>query len=255
MKLVIDTTGGTLTRHEGTSETTVGLFTKEAFEAISLEWIRVGYSLAYYHTFSWFGIPILQLPEDLVRMQEIIFRVRPQVIIETGVFQGGSMVFYASMLEALGQGKVIGIDLQIPPAVREKIEKHELGKRISLIEGSSTDAATVEQVKQMIGGAGPVLVMLDSDHSKAHVAAELEAYAPLVTKGSWIIVADGYMKDIWDVPRAVPEWKTDNPYEAAREFVVRHPEFRNAPPGKPDESSPLTENITYFPGGWLQRVQ
>jgi cephalosporin hydroxylase len=200
MKLVIDTAARTLTRQDEVSETTIGLFTKEAFEAISLEWIRVGYSVAYYHTFTWFGLPILQLPEDLVRMQELIYQLRPQVIIETGVFQGGSMLFYASLLEALGHGRVIGIDLEIPSWVRHNIETHPLSSRISLIEGSSVEASTLEQVKRSIGAAAPVLVILDSDHTKRHVAAELELYAPLITKGSWLVVADGYMKDISDVP-------------------------------------------------------
>lgn len=254
MKLVIDTVGRTLTRQDEGSETTVGLYTKEAFEALSLQWIRVGYSLQYYHTFTWFGLPVLQLPEDLVRMQELIYRVKPQVIIETGVFQGGSMLFYASLLEALGQGRVIGIDLQIPPSVRRNIEAHPLSARISLIEASSIETSTLDRVKQAVGAAGPVLVILDSDHSRRHVAAELEMYAPLVTPGSWIVVADGYMKDISDVPRALPEWKTDNPFEAAREFAARHPEFLHAQPEWPCNDSPLTENVTYFPGGWFQRT-
>lgn len=254
MKLVIDTVGRTLTRQDGLSETTTGLFTKEAFEAISLEWIRVGYSVAYYHTFTWFGLPILQLPQDLVRLQELIYQVRPQVIIETGVFQGGSMLFYASLLEALGSGKVIGIDLEIPPWVRRNIEEHPLSARISLMEASSVEASTLDRVKQTIGPAAPVLVILDSDHSKRHVAAELELYAPLVTKDSWIVVADGYMKDISDVPRALPEFKTDNPFEAAREFAARHPEFLHAQPKWPCNDSVLTENVTYFPGGWFQRT-
>ena len=254
MKLVIDTVARTLTRKDEVSETTIDLFTKEAFESLSLEWIRVGYSLQYYHTFTWFGLPILQLPEDLVRMQELIYRVKPGVIIETGVFQGGSMLFYASLLEALGQGQVIGIDLQIPPAVRRNIEAHPLSARISLIEASSVETSTLDRVKQAIGKAAPVLVILDSDHSRRHVAAELEMYAPLVTKGSWIVVADGYMKDISDVPRALPEWKTDNPFEAAREFAEGHPEFLHAQPEWPCHDSPLTENVTYFPGGWFQKI-
>jgi cephalosporin hydroxylase len=254
MKLVIDTESGTLTKEDGATTTQVGLFTKEAFESISLEWIRVGYSLAYYHSFSWFGLPILQLPEDLLRVQEVIFDLKPELIVETGVFQGGSLLFYASMLELIGKGKVIGIDLQIPAFVRQNIESHPLAHRISLIEGSSVDEKVVSQVKAAADGVSPVMVMLDSDHTRNHVTAELESYAPLVTPGSWIIAADGYMKDIWDVPRAVPEWRDDNPYEAAKEFAERHPEFRWAPPKWVYTEGKLTENVTYFPGGWLQRI-
>src|SRR3954470_4597703 len=116
MKLVIDTAAQTLSRQQDGAETTVPLFSREAFEALSLEWVRVGWSLQYYHTFSWFGLPILQLPEDLLRLQEVIFALRPAVIVETGVFQGGSLLFHASLLEAMGlaDSKVIGIDISIP---------------------------------------------------------------------------------------------------------------------------------------------
>lgn len=254
MKLVIDTVAQTLTRHDEGSETTIGLYTKEAFEAISLEWIRVGYSVSYYHNFTWFGLPVLQLPQDLVRMQELIYQVRPRVIIETGVFQGGSLLFYASLLEAMGDGKIIGIDLEIPSWVRRNIEEHPLSARISLIEASSIEASTLDRVKQAAGPAAPVLVILDSAHTKRHVATELELYAPLVTKGSWIVVADGYIKDISDVPRALPEYKTDNPFEAAREFAAAHTEFQHGQPRWPCNDSPLTEDVTYFPGGWFQRT-
>lgn len=253
MKFTIDSVAGTLTRQDGGEETTIGLFTKEAFEALSLEWIRLGYSLSYYHTFSWFGLPILQLPEDLIRLQEVIFQLKPQVIVETGVYQGGSMLFYASLLEAMGQGRVIGVDQRIPASVRQTIESSPLGARISLVEAGSTEPATLERIREAIGPAAPVMVMLDSDHSKAHVAAELEAYAPLVTRGSWLVVADGYVKDVWDLPRAEKEWKTDNPFEAAREFALRHPEFVQSPPKWVCKESPLAENVTYFPGGWFQR--
>ena len=107
----------------------------------------------------------------------------------------------------------------------------------------------------MIGSAGPVLVILDSAHTCEHVARELECYAPLVTKGSYIIATDGIMKDIADVPRALPEWKTDNPFEAANDFAARHPEFRQHQPAWPARHGPLTENVTYWPAAWLQRVK
>src|ERR1700688_5318192 len=135
MKIVIDTTAQTLTLADGAAENTVGLFTKEAFEALSLEWVRVGWSLEYYHTFTWFGLPVLQLPEDLLRLQEVIYAVRPAVIVETGVFKGGSVLFHASLLAAIGEGRVIGIDREIQPHVREALCSHPLASRISLLEG------------------------------------------------------------------------------------------------------------------------
>lgn len=255
MKIVIDTAAQTLTQADGTAENTVGLYTKEAFEALSLAWVRVGWSLQYYHNFTWFGLPILQLPEDLLRLQEVIYALRPAVIVETGVYQGGSLLFHASLLAAMGEGKVIGVDLEIPQQTRDTLSRHPLAPRITLFEGDSTDPKIVAQVAEVAGSAGPVLVILDSGHSRDHVARELECYAPLVTQGSYIVATDGIMKDISDVPRALPEWKTDNPFEAANNFAARHPEFRQQPPAWLSRQGVLTENVTYWPGAWLQRLK
>ena len=255
MKIVIDTAAQTLTQQQAGGETTVGLFTKEAFEALSLEWVRVGWSLKHYHTFTWFGLPVLQLPEDLLRLQEVIYAVRPAVIVETGVFLGGSLLFHASLLAAMGGGKVIGIDREIQPHIREALCSHPLAPHISLLEGSSTDPAVVSQVRSLTEGAGPVLVILDSDHTREHVERELESYAPLVTEGSYIVATDGIMKDLYDVPRAQAAWKNDNPFEAVNAFAARHPEFRQQQPQWLSHDSPLTENVTYWPGAWLQRVE
>jgi cephalosporin hydroxylase len=265
MKIVIDTAACTLTRQEGESETalaetTVGLFTKEAFEALSREWIRVGWSLKYYHTFTWFGLPILQLPEDLLRLQEVIYAVRPALIVETGVFLGGSLLFHASLLEAMGMAssRVIGIDREIPRHVREAIERHPLHSRITLIEGDSTAPDVVAEVaghvERLTGSGAPVLVILDSDHTRKHVARELECYSPFVTKESYIVATDGIMKDLSDVPRAKREWKSDNPFEAAKDFAERHPEFLQEQPRWLSHDSPLTENVTYWPGAWFKKL-
>ena len=263
MKLVIDTTRATLTRVDGVTEATLPLYSKEAFEALSLEWVRVGWSLKYYHNFAWLGLPILQLPEDLMRLQEVIYRVRPRVIVETGVFRGGSLLFHATLLQALGGGHVIGghvigVDREILPDVRNALATHSLAPYISLIEGDSTDPAVVrkvtEKVKEMAGASAPVLVILDSGHTRAHVARELECYAPLVTPGSYIVATDGITRDLSDVPRADESWKTDNPFYAACAFAAAHPEFRQEQPPWPARDSDLTENVTYWPGAWLRRV-
>ena len=162
MKIVIDTAAQTLTQVSGAAENTVGLYTKEAFELLSLEWVRVGWSLQYYHNFTWFGLPVLQLPEDLLRLQEVIYALQPAVIVETGVYQGGSLLFHASLLaamaedKAMGDGKVIGIDREIPPQTRASLLRHPLAARISLLEGDSTDPKIVAQVADLIGSsAGP----------------------------------------------------------------------------------------------------
>src|SRR5450432_4109894 len=134
MKLVIDTTEATFTRVDEETTTTLPLYSKEAFEALSLEWVRVGWSLKYYHNFTWFGMPILQLPEDVIRLQEVIYRVRPKLIIETGVFRGGSLLFHASLQQALGGGRVIGIERELWADVREAVAAHALAPHITIVE-------------------------------------------------------------------------------------------------------------------------
>lgn len=257
MKLTIDTTAQTLTRQDEKGESAIGLYTKEAFEEISRHWIRLGWSLQYYNTFSWFGLPILQLPEDLLRLQEVIYAVRPQVIVETGIYQGGSLIFHASLLESMRieRSRVIGIDIHIPAKVRQDIEDHSLASRITLLEGSSVDPSIVQKVRDLVQGASSVLVVLDSDHSRDHVAAELETYAPLVTPGSYIVATDGIMRHLTDVPGGVPGWKEDNPGNAATAFAARHPEFLQQQPPWPSHKGPLTENVTYWPGAWLKRTR
>jgi cephalosporin hydroxylase len=254
MKIVIDTTAETLTQVSDGSETSVGLFTREAFDLLSRQWVRVGWGLQYYHNFSWLGAPILQLPEDLLRVAEVVYRVRPSFIVETGVFRGGSLLFYATILQTLGAGTVIGIDREIAAADREFIARHPLGSRISLLEGDSTDPQIVAQVARQIGTAGPVLVILDSCHTREHVSRELECYSRLVTAGSYIVVCDGIMADLADVPRGVPGWQWDNPLEAANAFAARHPELRQEQPQWLFHDGPITGNITYWPGGWLKRI-
>lgn len=253
MRIVIDTVARTMTTADGDSQTTRDLYTKEAFEVLSLQWVRVGWSLRYYHNFSWFGRPILQLPEDLVRLQEAVFRVRPDVIVETGVFRGGSMLFHASLCEALGKGRVIGIDISIPAETRAAIEASHLAQRIMMIEGDSTSAEVFGRVQSMIAPGESVLVILDSCHTKEHVRRELECYSRLVTPGSYIIAADGIMRALADVPGGEAAWVADHPAAAAHEFAAEHPEFEQAQPKWDAHAGPLTANVTYCPGGWLRR--
>ena len=255
MKIVIDTAARTLTTVDEGAERTAGLYTKAAFEAISRQWVRVGWSLRYYHNFSWFGHSILQMPEDLLRIEEVLYRVRPDVIVETGVFQGGSLLFYATLCEALGKGRVIGIDQQIPTGLREAMERHVLARRISLIEGDSVSPEVTGCVAASIRPEECVLVLLDSCHTRKHVARELECYSRLVTPGSYIVAADGIIRDLADVPGGEAEWLSDNPLTAAAEFAAGHPEFVEEQPPWLFHEGELTENVTYWPGGWLRRVE
>ena len=249
MRIDIDTTARTLDV-EGKR---IDLYSDEAFRVLSDIWVKVGWNQKYSYTFSWLGIPIIQLPEDMVRYQEAVARVKPDVIIETGVAHGGSAIFSASLCRLIGNGRVIAIDIEIRPQNRDKIEQHSLFEYIKLIEGSSIAAEVVQQVRSAIKPGESVLVVLDLNHSYAHVMRELEAYAPLVTPGSYIVATDGIMRDLTDVPRGNPGWDRDNPSSAARDFVARHPEFMIEEPRWPFNKLGLRSSATHWPDAWLMR--
>lgn len=253
MRLTIDTDEKTLTQEIGDDKRILNLYTREAFELISEQWVKVGWNQKYVYTFSWMGRPIIQLPEDILRIQEVIYRIKPDVVIETGVAHGGSLIFYASLCKAMGKGRVIGVDIEIRAKNRLAIEAHEMAPLISLIEGSSTDAGIVTKVKSMVRPGETVLVILDSCHMKQHVLDELEAYSDMVTPGSYIVATDGIMKDLFNVPRGEGEWEWDNPTAAAAEFAQKHPEFILEQPQWTFNESELKENITCWPGAWLRR--
>ncbi len=253
MKLTIDTDARTVTADHGGTTETHDLYSKRGFELISAQWVKVGWNQKYAYTFSWFGRPVIQLPEDMIRIQEVLYRVQPDVVVETGVAHGGSLIFYASLFKALGRGRVVGVDIEIRPHNRAAIEAHELSHLIMLVEGDSTAPSVVEQVRAAIKPGDKVLVILDSNHTKQHVANELVAYSPFVTAGSYIVATDGLMRDLHDVPRGAPEWKHDNPTTAALEFAAAHPEFILEQPPWPFSESDLTENITHWPSAYLRK--
>jgi len=254
MKLTIDTTAQTVTCEEGASVTKRDLYSRDGWELITREWVRVGWNQKYVYTFTWFGRPIIQLPDDLVRIQEVIYRVKPDVIVETGVAHGGSLIFYSTLFQALGKGRVIGVDIEIRDHNRDAIERHELAHRISLVDGSSTDPDVVKRVESLIRPGESVLVLLDSNHTKAHVATELDLYHRLVTPGSYIVATDGIMKDLSDVPRGKPDWAWNHPSAAAEEFARAHPEFAIEQPEWPFNESELRANVTHWPRAYLRRL-
>lgn len=222
------------------------LYGLEAFNAVSKLWLKAGWASKYSYNFSWLGRAVIQLPEDLMMIQEVIYKVRPDVIIETGVAHGGGTIFYSSLLELMGHGQVIGIDIQIRPHNRHAIEQHPLKPRITLIEGSSTATKTFQEAKRLINPGDRVMVVLDSNHTKDHVLQELELYSPLVPVESYIIATDGNMEDLHDVPGGQSNWQTDNPKAAIHEFLLSHPEFEIDP-------VPSRLGITYWPDAFLKR--
>ena len=254
--VTIDDRSGLVVVEEEGQTRTCDLGTPEAFEIVSDAWLRAGWWVKHIYTFSWMGRPVVQLPEDLVRLQELVGRVRPDVIVELGVAHGGGLVFYASLCKLFDHGRVIGVDVEIRPHNREAIEAHPLFSWISLVEGDSVDRGIVERVKAMVEPGETVMLMLDSNHSKAHVAAELEAYSALVTPGSWIVVMDGYiMQLVAGGPRTGPDWPWNNPNEAAAEFARANPDFVLEEPDFLFNESPLSKGVSYYRGGYLKRVR
>ncbi|MCV2885428.1 cephalosporin hydroxylase family protein [Aestuariibacter sp. AA17] len=234
---------------------TVGIGTEEGFKLISKAMLRTGWDNKYVYSFSWLGRPIIQLPDDMIRIQELIYQIKPDVIIETGVAHGGSLVFYASIMKAIGKGKVIGVDVEIRPHNRHAIESHELFEMITLIEGDSIADATISSVKQQIESDQTVLIFLDAKHTKDHVLAELDAYSPLVSKNSYIVAMDGIMKDVVGAPRASDDWSWNNPYEAAKEFCSLHDEFTLEEPEFPFNEGTINQRyLTYWPGAFIKRL-
>jgi len=175
----IDFEKGTVTERINQIVTSYKIGSPEAFSIISRAWLRAGWDNKYVYSFSWLGRPIIQLPEDMLRIQEVIYELKPDVIVETGVAHGGSLIYYSSIFKAIGKGRVIGIDIEIRPHNRKAIETHELYQYITLIEGGSTEPSVVEKVSNLIKENETVLVILDSNHSKEHVLNELNLYSPM----------------------------------------------------------------------------
>ena len=223
----------------------IALYSDAGFAIVRDLWLKVGWNQKYAYTYSWFGVPIIQLPDDMIRYQEAVFALRPDVIVETGIAHGGSLVYSASLCRLIGKGRVIGVDIEIRPHNRTRLEAHPLMPSITLIEGSSIAPAIVAEVKSLIGADETVLVVLDSNHSYAHVTAELDAYAPLVTP----FLHRSYRRICASQRRAggKPEWVDDNPARAAEDFAARNPAFAIAEPTRPFNEFTLAGNVTHWP--------
>jgi len=256
MRIIIDTDARSLALGEGPAAEKLPLYEKRAFELLSQLWLKLSWVQKYSYTFTWMGRPIIQHPEDLVRLQEVLYFLKPDVVVETGVAHGGSLILSASLMRAMGRGHtVVGVDIEIRPHNRKAIEAHELAPMIRLIEGDSAAPAIVAQAASHVRPGDTVLVILDSNHSREHVRKELDVYHRLVTPGSYIVATDGIMRDLWDAPRGHAEWKHDNPAQAAREFVAEHPEFVIEQPAWRFNESALQSPITGWPDAWIKRVR
>lgn len=219
------------------------------------QWLSRAQKRQYSYHFDWLGLPIIQYPQDIVAMQEIVWSIKPDLIIETGIARGGSVIFYASMLELLaicgqGDGSVLAIDIDIRPRNRAAITAHPLARRVEMIQGSSIDQDIVTKVGQRAKGKERILVCLDSNHTHDHVLRELRAYAPLVSVGSYIVVFDTLVEDL--DPTAIgdrPWGKGNNPKTAVRAFLEENDCFEI------DRSVHDKLQITVAPDGFLKRIR
>lgn len=215
---------------------------------VSVDAYRRADEHGFSYVWDWLGMPVIQSPTDLVVLQEIIWRTRPQLIVETGVARGGSVVFFASMLELIGEGEVLGIDVEIRAHNRAAIEAHPLGRRIQLIEGSSTSAAVVDEVARRCESVERVMVVLDADHTHLHVLNELDRYAPLVTPGQYLVVADTIVERLPAQVHRPRAWGPgDNPATALAEFLARADDF------VVDEEIDAKLIVSSSPGGYVRR--
>jgi cephalosporin hydroxylase len=220
------------------------------FKEISQKWLLESFQKKYEYNFNWLGRPIIQFPFDIIAMQEIIWEVKPDLIIETGIAHGGSIIFSASMLEIIGKGEVLGIDIDIRKHNRTEIENHTMSKRISMIESSSVSPEIIEKVEEFVSGKEKILVFLDSNHTHEHVLQELKLYSKFVSKGSYIVVFDTFVEDLPDEFSKDRPWgKGNNPKTAVWEFLSENKNF---------EIDKFIENkliITSAPNGFLKRIK
>ena len=235
-----------------------------AFQTLSRDWLQASMQRQYVYNFDWMGRPIIQYPQDMVAMQELVWRVRPDLIIETGIAHGGSLVLSASLLALLDMSdaieagttldprasrrKVLGVDIDIRAHNRAAIESHPMGSRITMIQGSSVAPEVVQQVRDLAQDYQRVLVCLDSMHTHDHVLGELDAYAPLVTPGSYCVVFDTFVEDMPPKFFADRPWDVgNNPKTAVHQWLASHSEF------EVDAEMEQRVQVTVAPNGFLRR--
>ena len=236
-----------------------------AFQTLSRDWLQASMQRQYVYNFDWMGRPIIQYPQDMVAMQELVWRVRPDLIVETGIAHGGSLVLSASLLALLDMSdaieagttldprashrKVLGVDIDIRAHNRAAIESHPMASRITMIQGSSVAPEVVQQVRDLAQDYQRVLVCLDSMHTHDHVLGELDAYAPLVTPGSYCVVFDTFVEDMPPKFFADRPWDVgNNPKTAVKQWLTSHAEF------EVDAEMEQRLQVTVAPHGFLRRL-
>lgn len=241
----------------------IELYSKEGFKLLSDLWVKVGWDQKYQYGFTWLGRPIIQLPDDMIRFQELIWKIKPTIIIETGIAHGGSLIYSASLLNLIGNkdSKVIGVDIDIRKHNKDEIINHPLSNKIKMIEGSSIDNNIIEDLKKDINNDDIVLVALDSCHDYSHVLEELRLYSKLVSINSYIVCTDGLQKYLNDTPRAIKEydecktWDNNNPLNAIYDFIKENDNFIIDEPIFPFNESEVDFRITHWPSAYLKKIK
>lgn len=236
---------------ENKNERNIKLMSKDkALAKTTKKWFLQSYNYEYSYHFKWLGRPIIQYPQDIIIIQEIIWRVKPDLIIETGIAHGGSLVFSASILSALGKGTVLGIDVDIREHNKRAIESHPLSRMITMIEGSSIDESIVKKVHKIAKGKKKIMIILDSNHTHEHVFKELMMYSPLVTKGSYLVVFDTIIDEMPESFFPHRPWnRKNNPKTAVKEFLRKNKRF------VVDKSIENKLLITAAPSGYLKCIK
>ena len=258
MKYTLDDNAGTITNEQGD---TVEMYSPEGLALLSDLWLKVSWDQKHLYSFTWLGRPIIQHPEDLVRIQEVIYAQSPDVIIETGIAHGGSLVLSASICKAMNKGRVIGVDIEIRPHNRTAIEAHPLAPLISMYEGSSIDESLIAEIKATLKPDDRCIVILDSCHDYDHVYRELELYSQFVPVDGYIVATDGSQEYLNVTPRAkvdYPEcgnWDKNNPKRAAEDFVKNNPDFEIDEPAFLFNEGAIDYRITHWPSAFIRRLR
>ena len=227
---------------------------EEAFRIVSEAWLQCGWDTKYVYSFTWMGRPCIQNPEDLLRIQEVIYRVKPDVLIETGVAHGGSLIFYAGLFKAMDHGRVIGIDVEIRPHNRKAIEAHELIGGITLIEGDSIAPETVARVKALVRPGEKGVSCWIPSTLKTMCSVKPQRIADLVSVNSYAVVEDGIMERLVGAPRTKDDWGWNNPRAAALEFAGTRKDFVIEEPVFPFNEGIVKDRVSYWPSAYLKRI-
>lgn len=241
--------GSLLVLKNSKEEFKVDLYSKEGLEMLSNLWVKVSTEFKMMYELTWLGRPIIQYGSDMIMLQQLIWDIKPDIFVETGIAHGGSLIYTASLFELMGNnGQVIGIDVEIRAHNRTAIEQHPLFKRIKMIEGSSIADSTIKELEKNLTSGKKICVMLDSNHSKDHVLKEMQLYSKYVSVGSYLIVQDGAQAWVSDIPRGKKEWKEDNPLAAIEEFLKTNKDFEIDP-------GFTRLGITSSPSGYLKKIK